>query len=237
MADPDPKFEQWKAMAEIQLKFIEKLGEYKLNAARTELTQAVAENLRTVIRAKRRIVQELEQSFRRLNRMRYLMGQRAELIGKMAGKANMIRRGERLSKELVSRMWQGYGFFEKLVPFEVLEQIMEMEIQSATCSGRNYSYVRDRSTECVDVPDDLQNVFELIEWIRSKRYMPRKGKPAYRQIVKAFSLMAKVAETRTAQLSKDLRQMEKSTYETWKPVELLGIPPSEDIKKIVTAGT
>jgi hypothetical protein len=42
MADLEQAFEQWKTLAELQLQFLEKLGEHKLNVARSDLIQAVA---------------------------------------------------------------------------------------------------------------------------------------------------------------------------------------------------
>ena len=45
MAELPVRFEQWKAMVELQLDFISRLGQYKLDVARSELLAAVEQKL------------------------------------------------------------------------------------------------------------------------------------------------------------------------------------------------
>lgn len=223
-------FDQWKSMAELQLKFMDSLGAYQAKVAEAELKQAEAnyqnaktQDLLMIVRAKEAVVRQLELDMYNMNRTKHKRQAHIDQIGSMGKKAAMIREGDHLDIQLVGALWQGYEYFSKLVPSSILDQIMDTQIDSRAREANNFVLLRDKTTPCINVPTDLANVIELIEWMRGQHYMPKRGKYAYRQIIDAFGLIAGVADIEIAKIQKDLADMEKGTYETWKPVELLGI--------------
>ncbi|NLF73867.1 MAG: hypothetical protein GX575_33075 [Candidatus Anammoximicrobium sp.] len=226
----DITFAPWKTMAELQLKFVEARGVYQKNAAEAELrnAQAAYELARTKgelanVRAKEAFLKQVQLDLARMNRRRRQMEKRIDLIADMAKNAAMIRNGERLHSSLLGPLWQGYNYFTKFAPQSVLDEIMETAIDRRARTKTNFVVVRDKSTADQDVAADIENVLELIEWVRTNRYMPKKGKPAYRQITSAFGLIAAVAEPEIAKLQEALQEIDKGVHDAWKPIELLGL--------------
>ncbi len=76
-------------MAELQVKFIEALAQYKAEVAKAELVEAVTAGEWAVARMKARVVQELEASLKRLTRLRATTARRVETT-----EASCARRGE-----------------------------------------------------------------------------------------------------------------------------------------------
>ena len=229
MQEPN-SFDRWIAMAELQLKFLDARGSYRIKVAEAELKLAQAEyeraktaDLLEVVKSKKRLVNQMNLDFNRVNRNRYRMEQRVKLISSSVSNVSRIRNGERLDSRLLGLLWQGFDFFYRLTSQSIIDQIMSMKIDNCSRSRDNFVLVRDKSFECQNVSSDLENVLELIGWIRLKNYMPRIGKPAYGQILTAFNLIASGADSEIAKLREDLASIEDRTYDIWKPVELLGM--------------
>ena len=136
----------------------------------------------------------------------------------------MIRSGEHSDGGLQGPLWQGYTFFPQQTGSAVLLTEIEMKpVPEEARSGDNYASLRDKDATCEDVPDKKETVGQLIEWVRSQHYIPRIGTPAYSTITAAFSALADVAPPEIAKLQAALDQMQKGTYDAWKPVDILQI--------------
>ena len=59
MSDLPVRFQQWKVMVELQLEFLTRLGQYKLDVARSELLAAVASSQLAVANIKAQVAQQL----------------------------------------------------------------------------------------------------------------------------------------------------------------------------------
>lgn len=235
-ADLSTLFQHWEKMADLQIKFIETLGKHKLDVAKSELVAAVAAGEMAVAQMKARVAQELEAALNRMNVVRYQSQQRIRRIRTAAAQAAMIRRGEQLDADLVPQVWVGLAFFQLLVPQATLDAIADTPLEPATRKGSAYCCNRDPSVACSDVPDTVENALMLLPWLKTKKYMPRIGTRAYRQVTAAFSTIAGVAAAETAKLETMLADMEAGTYKTWNPLAIAALPQSIDVKRIVEAG-
>lgn len=230
----DSTFQQWTAMADLQIKFIDTLGNYKKNVAQGELTEAQAryqdaqtEELLTVVREKQDLVHQMELDLAALNRLRYQVQQRSAVIRDMVGKVTAIRRGPHLDPEMLTLVWQGYDFFMNQVPQDVLDKLMDEKVSPVAGAGSNFVLVRNRTVTCHDAPADCDNVLQLIDWIREMRYMPKVGTVAYREVTDAFASIGGAASPEIVKLLDSLDAMQKRTYDAWQPVQLLGLPAQQ----------
>jgi len=236
MAELPVRFEQWKAMVELQLDFISRLGQYKLDVARSELLAAVASNQQAVANIKAQVAQQLAAALRRLTRFQHQNRSRAERLGQLARDASLVRSGDDLSVSSMSRMWAAYRVFERLSPLQVLLDLMEIDVHGQARKAGSYVNKREPARPCLDVPDSVENIHMLTGWIKKQGYLPVRGNHAYRHLVTVFGQLADVAVDAIRQMNEAVRQMEDRTYETWKPVVLAALPDNVDVQKIIQAG-
>jgi len=236
MSDLPVRFQQWKVMVELQLEFLTRLGQYKLDVARSELLAAVASSQLAVANIKAQVAQQLAAVLRRLTRFQHQNRSRAERIGQLARNASLVRNGEDLSVSSMSRMWAAYRVFERLSPLAVVLDMMEMDVHGQARKAGAYVNKREPNRPCLDVPDSVENIHMLTGWIKQQGYLPFRGNHAYRHLVTVFGKLADVAVDAIRQINEAIRQMEDRTYETWKPVVLAALPDSVDVQKIIQAG-
>ena len=237
MTDLEQAFQHWQTMAELQLQFFEALGEHKLQVAKSELVYAVAAQHWAVARMKATAATELETALKRLRRQRSQTRRHIAKLGRHAQAAAKIRSGETLPASQLSLMWGGYTVFERLVPVTVLNELTDTTLHSSAKLGRSYADPRQADQAAPDPPPDVDNVLALICWLRERRYVPRRGTQAYRQVIEAFAKIAAIAATESAALHLALQALEQDTYDTWKPVTIAALPDSIDTKKILSIGS
>ena len=230
-------FRQWATMTQLQLDFVEKLGVYKLNVAQADLVYAVAASQWAVARMKASVARELQQSLARLKQQRGQTRRRQQMLLRRAHAIAKIRDGEQITSNQLARMWAAYTVFERAVPAQVIDQLIQTELDPAATHGRSYVNVRYPNKACPDPPASVDNVHRLIQWIRRNRYMPRHGTRAYRHVVMAFEQIGNVATAQNQELRDALQQLEQKTYDVWKPVVIAALPDSVDVKKITRIGT
>jgi hypothetical protein len=237
MTDLEIALEHWQAMAELQVKYVEALAQYKMEAAKAELLAAVTAGEWAVARMKARVMQELEASFKRLTRLRAQTAQRVERLGRLARDVVKIRSGEDLTPSQLSLMWGAYSVFERLAPAAVVAKIVATPLHASARLGLSYADPRRPDVACADPPETVGNVHALIAWLKAHLYVPRRGTEAYRQVIEALGAIADVAQTQIQMLEQAIRDMEQRTYETWQPVAVAALPDNVDAKKIVRLGS
>ncbi len=240
MADPDTALKlamaHWQAMADLQVKFVTALAQYKTETAKAELVAAVAAGEWTVARAKARVVQELEASLKRLTRQRAATARSAARYARQARDLAKIRDGEELTPSQLALAWAAYRVFERAAPAATLEQIIDTPLHAAARLGSSYVDPRRPRGTCPDPPETVDNVYALIGWLKRRGYVPRRGSPAYRQVIGAIAAVAESARSQVQVLEKSLREMEQGTYDTWQPLVIVGLPDSVDARKIIKLG-
>jgi hypothetical protein len=237
MTDLEQALKHWQTMAQLQVKFVEALGQYKVDVARAELTDAVAAGEWEVARMKAQVVKELEASLRRLNRQRTTTARRVARLDRQVRNLAKIRGGEDVTATQLTLLWAAYRVFERSVPAETLEKILNTPLHDESRQGCSYVDPHLPQRPCPNPPDSVDNVHALIAWLQQHRFLPRRGTAAYRQVMAALTTFGDYAASEVAALEQSLRDIEQGTYSTWQPVMIAGLPDTVDAKKIVRLGT
>ena len=88
--DLKERFEIWRNVYSLQIDFLRELGNYKLNAAKSDLVTAVASNQLAVARMKAHIAQELQGALRRLHQMEARTATKVKRLMAMARNAMVL---------------------------------------------------------------------------------------------------------------------------------------------------
>ncbi|MFO7904684.1 MAG: hypothetical protein ACQESR_12880 [Planctomycetota bacterium] len=233
MADLEQSFEHWQAMAELQVQFLEALGEYKLRVAKSGLAKAVTAQNWALARMKATVAMELEAALKRLRQQRNKTHRKIERLGRHGRAASKIRSGEDLSASQLALMWGGYTVFERLTPVSVLQELTDTALHPTAGDGQSYADAMNPDQPCPDPPHEVDNVLALIGWLKEHRFVPRRGTQAYRQVIGAFSKIAAVATTQIESLRGNLKALEHGTYDNWRPLLIAALPDAVDANKII----
>jgi hypothetical protein len=234
--DLDLAFQYWKTAAEMRLEFIERLGQFKLDSARSDLVHAVAAGQWALARMKARVAMELEAALQRLRRVRTQTNNHIRRLDRHAKSAAKIRNAEEIPPNELTRMWAAFTVLERLAPAAVIAQLVDTQLVAQSRGGENFVLPARPDARCPDLPDSVQNVHALIGWLKKNRFVPRRGTKAYQQIITAFSDVASVARTHIEQLKSALNDLEQGTFNTWQPLVIAGLPDTLDVKKIIRTG-
>lgn len=215
-------FDSWKDMAKLQLEYMEKLGEYRLNVARAEVEEAKAANLLQEARLKARTVDRLERELRRLDSQRQQVERRIHRYEEAGKRASMIRRADQLDPDLVPQVWIGFNVFLKEAPHTLLEELVQIHLDAAALASGNFSYPREPDKTCEPAPPG--NVLQLCDWLRRKNYMPRFGTLTWLKVNETFEKLAGVGITACEKLREAMGRLEDRTFDRWMPVMLTGFP-------------
>jgi hypothetical protein len=231
-------FTNWKEAAELQLKFIEQLGKYKLNVAQAELTAAVAEGERAVAAARRAVIRELEAAMKRLTRSRRVILDQADDWARLGNQLSRVQNGSDIGRTAIVPMWTAFQVCLRTVSTENRGKIMDITLTATDRKGTNFADVRSEhaSDTVTDVPSDLENILELIQWLRSKKWvMPKVGKRVWQKTCDAFDIMAQFGVGEIKRLNDLSASIEEKTYKTWQPIQLAAFLDNQSIKDILAA--
>ncbi len=223
-------FSSWESMADVQLRYIEKLGQYKLNVAKAAVEEAKAANLNELAKLKARTVKEMDLSLKKMRSKQHDMQRRADRYAEHAKRADYIYRGDALDADLVPQIWIGFNVFMKEAPPSALSSMMTTVVDPAARLGTAFCYNRDRKVACENAPDTIVNVLELIAWMRDHKYTARLGGKSYQQIAGAFGELAKVANNAIAELNIAMAELEENVIKQWTPIMLAGINNPEAMR-------
>lgn len=236
MTELEQAFARWTKIAELQLKFIEKLGQHKMDVAKSELVDAVAAGEWAVARMKASVARELQATLKRVTRLRGQTSRWVDRLSRHARAIAMIRSGEDLTSQQLVAVWAAYRVFERMAPAATLETLIKTPLHPDVRAGASYVDVARPGQPCHDLPESVDNVHALIGWLKRHRYVPRRGTRAYSQLIQAMSVVADAAPAEIEKLRTALANLEQGTYNTWQPVVIAALPDSVDAKKIVRLG-
>lgn len=230
------KFEIWRDVFALQVDFLRELGTYKLNAAKSDLVAAVASNQLAVARMKVHIAQELQGALRRLHQMEGRTATKAKRLMSMARNAAYIQNGDDMTRSRMQMMWAAYKVFERMVPIDQLDQIMQQNLHPGARKGTLYVNKVEPSEHCHDIPDHIDNAHMLIGYIKRRHYLPLRGSQAHRHVMKVFAAIADVAASQLNKMREAIEDMRNNTYQVWNPLIIAGLPDTMDVKKILYNG-
>jgi len=236
-SDLDRTLQRWKELAELQIQWVETLGIYKLDTAKSELVQSVAAGQWAVARIKATVAQELSVALKRLHRARARLNRRAERLNRHARDIAKLRSGQDLDAGQLSRAWAAYTVFERLAPVDVVATMINEPLSPSATRGSSYADPRQLDRICPDPPPQVNNVHALLQWLKKRRFVVRRGTQAYRQVLAAVHGVAAVAPAEIERLNQSLQAMERGTWDAWQPVALAALPDSVDVNKIIKLGS
>jgi hypothetical protein len=233
--DLEIAFGLWTDAMEMESKYVLALGEYKKNEALSILRQAVAAGQLGKARRAEIVARELEAAMRGVRRHRRNVASRIRIIETKASDVSLIRLGERLSPDLLGRMWSGFNYFQKLCPQEVLSKLANTPIVKDARDGSNFGRSGGSLLACESLPGEVESVLSLLAWLQARHYLPRCGSPAYAQVTNAFSQVATGADSHIKSLEASLAEVEQGTVNAWKPMMLAMLTDDDVSKAIVKA--
>ena len=92
---------------------------------------------------KAHIAQELQGALRRLHQMEGRTATKAKRLMSMARNAAYIQNGDDMTRSRMQMMWAAYKVFERMVPIDQLEQIMQQDLHQ---EHARYSICQQRGT-------------------------------------------------------------------------------------------
>ena len=234
--DLKERFEIWGNVFSLQIDFLRELGHYKLNAAKSDLVAAVASNQLSVARMKAHIAQELQGALRRLHQMEGRTVTKTKRLMTSARNAAYMQNGDDMTRTRMDLMWAAYKVFERMVPIERLEQIMQQDLHPGARKGVQFVNKEEPSEHCHDIPDYVDNAHMLVGYIKRRHYLPIRGTQAHRHVLKVFQAIADVAATQLDKMQTAINEMRTNTYKVWNPLVIAGLPDTMDVKKIIYNG-
>ena len=229
--------QHWQTLAELQVQFVEALGQYKVETARAELIQAVAAGEWAVARMKAAMARELEFSLKRLASQRHATAREIVRLRQRVRDAVKLRSGEDLPPSQLPRVWAAYTVLERWAPADSLTRMLSTPLQASARSGSNFADPAKPDRICPDVPPQVDNVQGLLAWMKDNRIVARRGTAAYRHVLEGLSLLNAGAAAEIENLTAAITALEQGTHNAWQPVAIAALPDNVDAKKIVRLGT
>lgn len=228
--------QHWQSLAELQVQFVEALGQYKVETARAELIQAVTAGEWAVARMKAAMARELEFSLKRLASQRHATSREITRLQRRVRDAVKLRSGEDLPQSQLPRVWAAYTVLERWAPADSLARMLSTPVQAAARLPDNFTDPADPTRKCPEVPQHVDNIQGLLAWMKENLILARRGSAAYRHVVEALAMLNAGAAAEVQRLSAAIDALEQGTYNAWQPVAIAALPDNVDAKKIVRLG-
>jgi hypothetical protein len=229
----DQGLEQWKAVADAQLKLIEVVAAYRKANAEAELLEAQAryedektEELAVLVRAKRDAIQQMELEFWQLNKERHVAKYQQGLINRRVGQASLLYRGQALPADWLSDAWEGWLWLLQHANAAISKASREARITDAERAKEDFFSPRKKAEAVEDVPQSVGNPLQLLEWCREQRLVPRTGSKAYEHMELLLEAASAPAIAQLEKIEIAFQAMRGKTYNAWQPLELLKLRPS-----------
>lgn len=215
--------------AEVQVKMIQALGEYRKDMAQALSQEIAAEGDSVVIDMNNKIIHSLENDLSSLLRERARITSQAEYIEKMQRWLAFLDRGENLSFPLVPNFYIAYGWFFQRLSGKGKHDIFGLRVEEQHRQARCFSRNSGQSGE-ENAPEEIANVPALVAWMESKIYMPRIGSHVHLLLTDAIDIMRSAAESDIKNLNAKMDELRTGTYKDWSPKDLLSVPTNTGLK-------
>jgi hypothetical protein len=213
--------------------FIQALAQYKLADAREQLVRAQADGQEARAEILWAIANQLESDIYRMNVSSQSAERRIDAIARKARYAQHLLSGTRMAD------FQGcasaYKYFETQAKIEAGEALFSSLTPSPDpITAGDFFDNRDPGRACqAPQPGDLRNPLTLIDWTFRMQYVARSGSAAEEHFVSLFKAIASVAGNTINEIGLYMEGMRRKTYDVWNPVQILGIEPTAEQKKVL----
>jgi hypothetical protein len=226
----DPFPERVKAFAEL----VKAVGQQKLQTAQAELTEAVTAGQWVRARIIETTLAQLQADFDTANHAQLAAGKKIRDLDGKAHAASMLLRGTQISAYTHAR--DAYRFFEKQALIEADESLFTTTFKAATIRGSQFLDNRspEKPADDPQFDDETINALQLMDWALQKQYIARPGSKAQQSFVRIFKQIAEVAKKTLTAIEGTRDKIRTQVFETWKPVQILGVEPTAAEKRILT---
>ena len=232
----DVSFADWTDRLKVYNEYIKALADYKLKAAQAEVQIAQAANIWATVRAKQIVMRQIERDLRAYNRARAQITNEIKRVRKKDKSAQLLLRGNSIQSVSFTRAWLGYVFFESRTLLESGDALYDIQVPSTSRRASNFICIGSAAGP-IDAPDEIENVLQLMQWLKDQRYITAGGSRAQQVVVRLFRAIASVAKKTTDELQSRMVKMRDGTYEPWNFNGILGVSTNSAAKKIQEAGT
>lgn len=168
------------------------------------------------IRIKQRTRRAYNQAMRGLAREKQQLRKRAKQLNSMSNKCRNVRVVDSLDPNEVTLMWQGFRYFLRVLPIELVNEIASGFISSS--SRDDYRGIANREVDWQDIPT---LPLAWCDWLMDSRVLPRQGHDHHIELINVFDKIASYGEVKVAELKESFKKSRDETYDYWKPVELI----------------
>ncbi len=228
-------FADWTERFKAYIDYIKALGQYKLSVAQAEKVAAETANELAAVRAKLLVIRQLERDLRAFQRTQNGLQQEIARIKQREKNALLFLRGTRITSASFTKAWAGYTWFESRAFVEVGEALFDIAVPSAARTAANFVATRTDGN-VVEAPADVENALQLMDFLKSHRFIAKRGGQAQCVVVQLYIKINSVAEKTVAEIEQRLSEIRQKTYQAWNFNALLGVPENAAARRIEAAG-
>jgi hypothetical protein len=216
--------------------FVRAAAQYKVADAQEQLIRAQADGHQALAESLWIITRQLETDLYRLNNSAHAAQRRITEIARKARYAQHLLSGTRMAD--FPGCASAYKYFETQAKIEAGEALFaQLTIPANVIEAGDFFDNRDPGRQCQSPQaHDLRNALTLIDWTFRMQYVAKSGSAAEEQFVRLFKAIASVAHNTIAEINHYMEQLRQKTYDTWKPVQIMGLE-STPAERSILGGT
>lgn len=223
----DMSFEQHAKEAELQIKLVEVLSEARLKEAKSGSIDAHTLEQMLTNRCKAKSIREYEIALQRFHSQRFKRELEIAQMRVQAHNLSQYQLGHRTTGLAWQNVWAAYKVMLTKSPDIVLSWMTTpSEVKAASSDWVYRSISGTPYLLPVDIKDsDISTQALLLDW-QLEHYtkaVVRFGTPAHAASIRALSRLSEAAKPAVEALEKAIADIEKGTYDLWKPQELVKI--------------
>jgi hypothetical protein len=230
-------FSDWTKRLEVYAELLRALGEFKLKSAQAELAFAQTVQLYQQIQTRQIMIEQLQRALWRLNREEARLAKQVWRIDQRRRRVSMWVSGGRLAVQSWGRVINAYHWFATQSLLEAGESLFAVKLPAEARQADQYQNSIDPSSGTIDAPASITSVLGLVEWLLDQRYQLRAGTAAQRAVMELLRAMNAPAKMAVDRMQRELEDLRRGTYDTWKPLVILGVEESSVAREIKETGT
>lgn len=221
--------DEFAKVADMQIKFLHDLGEYREHMANVLAREIASEGDATIVQAKQAIVQQLKIEYNTILREKAKVTNRQKDIERHQAHLMWMYRGDRLASEMVPLVWISFGWFLERISGEARKQIAAIEIDSIDRRNSSFVYARNPVSFVLDAPEEIETILAMSGWLEDNILMPKRGSTLFDKLTSAVEIMYSCATASVAELETKIEELKNHTYTNWNPKDFIGLPHNQAV--------